>query len=240
MIVSTSPFEIVVTRELPRVAALATRVATLGGHVTALPVTRIEQDDLRLGALDVYDAVIAASANAVPCVVDALRARALPVFVIGAATAEAFAAHGIVATTPGRADATGVAEAVLARAPRRVLWPRAQDGRDDGIELLRAAGVHVDAPIAYRSVPRAPDDPALAAGLAILPRAAVVCVYAPSQAAALHALAPLPTLTALIVAIGETTAAALRALGANVAAVAASPDADAMAMAIAAVYPGAR
>jgi uroporphyrinogen-III synthase len=238
---STSPFEVVATREAARVEALATRVATLGGHVTALPVTRIEHEPLHLGALDGYDAVIAASANAVPCVVKPLLASSeVPVFAVGAATAEAFAAHGITAITPARADAIGLAEAVLARAPRRVLWPRAHDGRDDGIDRLRAAGVIVDAPIAYRSIPRAADDPALAAGLAILPRAAIICVYAPSQAAALHALAPLPELAAAIIAIGETTAAAVRELRARVAAVAAAPDPDAMAMAIAAVYPGAR
>ncbi|MCB9575176.1 MAG: uroporphyrinogen-III synthase [Kofleriaceae bacterium] len=71
----------------------------------------------------------------------------------------------------------------------------------------------------------------------------MVCVYAPSQAAALQALldahgAGLAALAAArVVAIGDTTAAALRGRGVRVDAVAATPDASGMARAIAAVYP---
>lgn len=128
-------FDVIVTRDEARATALADRVASLGGRVTSLPVTRVDHEDLALVVAG-YDAVVAASANAVPSVAAALHHADVPVFAVGAATAEAFAAHGLAAITPVRNDAIGVADAVLARAPKRVLWPRARDGRDDGIERL--------------------------------------------------------------------------------------------------------
>ena len=71
----------------------------------------------------------------------------------------------------------------------------------------------------------------------------MVCVYAPSQVSALAELLAARNrsldvlVSARVVAIGETTAAALRGHGVRVDAVASTPDPDAMAQAIAAVYP---
>jgi uroporphyrinogen-III synthase len=119
-----------------------------------------------------------------------------------------------------------------------VLVPRAAEGRDDAIAILRAAGAEVDDVIAYRTIARDPDDPAIARGRELLAGDAAVCaVFAPSQVEALDAMIPIRTIGAQLAAIGETTAAALRDAGATQIAVAAEPTPEGLAKAIAAVYP---
>ena len=98
----------------------------------------------------------------------------------------------------------------------------------------------------YRTLATASDDPILGAGLAALasgPAAAVACaVFAPSQVAALDALLGIRAIATPFVAIGETTAAALRAAGApaGAIAVALAPTPEGLAKAVAAVYPPTR
>ncbi|HET9621578.1 MAG TPA: uroporphyrinogen-III synthase, partial [Kofleriaceae bacterium] len=138
-----------------------------------------------------------------------------------------------------------VAEALLAErglAGRRVLVPRAEDGRDEAIAILRAAGAEVDAITAYRTVAAAPSDPAIARGLGVLRRgeAAVCAVFAPSQVRALDALLAIRHTAALFAAIGATTAAALREAGAGRLVVAEAATPERLAKAVAAVYPQGR
>jgi uroporphyrinogen-III synthase len=244
-------FEVVVTRDEERARPLATRLAAHGLRVVALPLTRTAPATpeewatmVALGRAAVrFDWVVAPSANAaealVRAVADGQGRLAGRVLAVGPATRAALAAHGIAAVTPARADAIGAAEHLIAEGATAVWWPHAEAGRDEGIELLRARGVAVEAPVAYRTVAVGRGDPAIAGGLAALPGAAVVCFYAPSHVAALADLVDLAVLAARkVVAIGETTAAALAARGVRVDAVPASPEPDAMASAIVAVYPG--
>ncbi|MBP8805439.1 MAG: uroporphyrinogen-III synthase [Kofleriaceae bacterium] len=179
-----------------------------------------------------------ASARAVAPAVAALQTAgiALPRAVtVGERTAAAARAAGLAAESLGD-DAVAAASALVARGLEgtAVIAPRAAGGRDDGLAILTAAGAQVRAATAYRLAPRAADDPALTEGLAALPTAAAVLVFAPSQAAALLALCPTPP---PCVAIGATTAAALRERGVPPAAVATRPTPAAMAAALAAVYP---
>ncbi len=247
----------VVTRDAARCADLATRVAAQGGRVVALPLTRAQPPEpAELAALQAaaaaiagFDAVVVVSARAVDALAQAgVRLHRTRTIAVGDATARALVAASIATAAqlerPARADAIGVAAHLLAAAepPRRVLWARAAGGRDDGIAQLRAAGVEVDARVAYHTRAVDAEEPALAEGLALIAGggAAVVAFYAPSQVDALAAL--LGDLSALargrVVAIGETTAAALRAHGVRVDGVARTPDAAAMASTIRAVYPG--
>ena len=243
-------FEVVVTRDEARARPLATRLAVHGGRVVALPLTRIAPATAEEWATmvahgraaDRFDWIVVPSTNAAEALARAVAEGggriAGRVVAVGPATRDALAGHGIAAETAARADAVGAAEHVIAAAARRVWWPHAEAGREEGIERLRAAGIAVEAPVAYRSVAADPADPAIAAGLAALARADVVCFYAPSHVAALAALGGLVALPARVVAIGETTAAALAERGVRVDAVPASPDPDAMASAIVGVYPG--
>jgi uroporphyrinogen-III synthase len=191
-----------------------------------------------------HAAIVVASAHAAEAVVAARGQAPLPeVWAIGAATAAALARAGIAAQVPaGVRDGGGLAEAlVAARAVggRRVLVPRAEDGRDEAIERLRAAGAEVEAIAAYRTVAAGPDDPDLARGKALLAagQVAICALFAPSQVRALDAIVGLGAITARFAAIGATTARALVAAGAAVAAVADAPTPEGLAKAVSAVYP---
>jgi uroporphyrinogen-III synthase len=239
----------VITREAEAAAPYTAALAPLGLEGLALPVTRTapaEDPEELVHALagGGYAAIVVASARAAVAIDAARGAGALPeVWAVGTATARALAAAGITARVPpGVRDATTLARALIAErslAGHRVLVPRAEDGRDEAIAILREAGAVVDAITAYRTVPAAADDPGLAHGLGLLRcgEVAVCAIFAPSQVAALDALVGVRRITALFAAIGETTAAALRAAGAAAVAVADAPTPERLAKAVSEVYP---
>lgn len=247
-------------------AAYAAALAALGLETVVMPVTQTapaaDPDALgRAIARGGYRAVVVASARAARELVRAagsaaLRERAsgatlpelsaggaaLPeVWAVGAATARALG--DVPAIVPdGVRDGASLARAMIAMralAGERVLVPRAEDGRDDAIAILRDAGAIVDDVVVYRTVPVPADDPAIARGRELLAAggAAVCVVFAPSQVAALDALVGVSTIVTTWVAIGETTAQALRDRGAAAVAVAATPTPEGIANAVAAVYP---
>ena len=243
----------VLTRE--DVTAYAAALAPLGIDVVAMPLTRTapaaDPDALSRALADGdYAAIMVASANAARELARAVGRRASPeVWAVGPATKRALEDANITAHHPQFVDdGIDLARAlVTAKSLRgqRVLVPRAEDGRTEPLDILRDAGADVVEVIAYRTVAVAHDDPALADGLDALVRggAAVCCVFAPSQVSALaaaisardHELAGLVT---QFCAIGETTAAALRAAGIRDVAVAVSPTPEGMAQAVRTVYPG--
>ena len=239
----------VITRDADVAAPYVAALAPLGLDGVALPVTRTAppRDPGELArALEGggHAAIVVASARAAQAVAAARGGAALAeVWAVGPATARALAEAGIAARVPAAArDGATLAKALVAAraiAGQRVLVPRAEEGRDEAIAILRDAGAVVEAIVAYRTVPAEPGDPALAEGLGLLRRGAVaVCaVFAPSQVAALDALVGVRAITARFAAIGETTAAALRAAGATVVAVAAAPTPEGLAKAVSAVYP---
>jgi uroporphyrinogen-III synthase/uroporphyrinogen III methyltransferase/synthase len=240
----------VITRELDAAAPYAAALAALGLEALALPVTTTapagDPGELaRAVAGGGYAAIVVASARAAAALAAARAGAPIDgeVWAVGPATARALAVAGIAARVPPDArDAHGLAQAMLAAralAGRRVLVPRAEGGRDEAIAALRAAGAEVDAIVAYRTVATAAGDPVLAAGLAALRdgRAGVCAVFAPSQVAALDALVAISSVAAPFAAIGETTAAALRAAGAGVVAVSDGPTPERLAKAVSAVYP---
>jgi uroporphyrinogen-III synthase len=239
----------VITRDAETAAPYAAALAGLGLEVVAMAVTRTaparDPDELVRAVLrGGFAAIVVASARAAAALAAARGQAALPeVWAVGQATARALAAAGISARVPPVArDAEAVAQAMLADrslAGQRVLVPRAEGGRDEAIAALRAAGVEVEAVVAYRTVAAAAGDPAVARGLELLRRgeAAVCAVFAPSQVAALDALVGIRRIAAPFAAIGQTTAAALREAGATAIAVAGAPTPEGLANAVRAVYP---
>ena len=238
-----------ITREAEAAAPYVAALAPLGLEGLALPVTRMAPaldpgELVRALAHGGYAAIVVASARAAQVLQAARGPAPLPeVWAVGPATARALAAAGIPARVPPVArDAVTLATMLVAErslAGHRVLVPRAEDGRDEAIAILREAGAVVDAITAYRTVPAAADDPDLAHGLALLRRGevAVCAVFAPSQVAALDTLVGIRRISAPFAAIGETTATALRAAGAAVIAVADAPTPERLAKAVSAVYP---
>jgi uroporphyrinogen-III synthase len=239
----------VITREAEAAAPYAAALAPLGLEAIALPVTRTApprdpQELARAVGAGGYAAVVVASARAAIALVAAGDPARLPeVWAVGPATARALADAGVTARVPELArDGAAVAHALLAAralAGQRVLVPRAEDGRDEAIAILRAAGAEVDAITAYRTVAADPGDPSVAPGLDVLRRgdAAVCAVFAPSQVGALDALVAIRHIRAVFAAIGATTAAALRDAGAASLVVAEAPTPERLAKAVATVYP---
>jgi uroporphyrinogen-III synthase len=240
---------VVITREAEAAKPYAAALLPLGLDALALAVTRTAPAEdpgelARAIERGGYAAIVVASARAAAALQASRGQAALPeVWAVGPATARALAAAGILAVLPPSArDAASLATAIVGErslAGRRVLVPRAEDGRDDAVEILREAGAIVEAIVAYRTIAASADDPELAHGLGLLRRGevAVCAVFAPSQVAALDALVGIRQITARFVAIGETTAAALRAAGASGVAVADAPTPERLAKAVRTVYP---
>jgi len=241
----------VLTRDPASAAAYAAALAPLGLEAIAMPVTKHAPaaDPQALGrALEEgrYAAVVVASPRAAHELARAAAARELPeVWAVGPATRRALEIARIRARLPdGARDAAELARRLVAERPlagRRVLVPRAEEGRTEGLAILRAAGAVVVDVIAYRTVAVGADDPDIARGAELLRagHAAVCAVFAPSQVAALAAIAgPLGALATRFCAIGETTGEALRAAGVVEVAVAPEPTPEGMARAVGSVYPG--
>jgi uroporphyrinogen-III synthase len=249
----------VLTRDPEGAAPYAAALSSLGLSVIAMPVTRTDpasdEDRAKLAAamahIDRYDALLVASPRAAESVVAAtggdltlLWKANTKVWAIGQATQAALGRAGITAAVPAKADAAGLAEAVIAAGgAKSILLPRAEGGRDEGVAALEAAGATVESITAYRTVAVDAADKAIADGLVALSKdkAALLALFAPSQVTALDAILverklQLAALKCPIVAIGATTAAAIEAAGATVGATAAAPTPEGMAKAASAVY----
>lgn len=237
-------------------------IAALGLDVVAMPVTKTAAPadaDALVRALDSGDfaAIVVASPRAAHELSRAVAALggmrttlpALPeVWAVGPSTKRALDIAKLPAHVPGSVrDGVELAKALVSATPlrgKRVLVPRAEDGRTEPLQILRAAGAEVVDVVAYRTVALAPDDPVLAAGAELLVQgqAAICAVFAPSQVSALAAAIvardhELPALVTQFCAIGETTAAALRAAGVREVSVAPTPTPEGMAQAVRSVYP---
>lgn len=232
---------VVVTRPRASSVGLARALRARGARVAFAPLIQTlpprswKPLDAAIALLPTFDAAAFASASAVePFFSRAARAcsgrppRPIYLAAVGAATAAALAARGWRgARVADDSRAEGLAALLRRRLPRgaRVLLPRAERGREALPRLLRAGGLRVTAVSAYRTVA----DPAGRAALrrAVRDGADAVC-FASGSAVAAAGRGALPA----SVAIGPTTAAALKARGRRAAAVAEKPDADSFARAV--------
>jgi uroporphyrinogen-III synthase len=247
----------VLTRDPVDVSSYARVLAPLGLDVVAMPVTRTvsaPDPDALVRALGdgVYTAIVVASPRAAAELAKA-HGRApmetVPtIWAVGQATKRALDIARLTAQVPDDVKDGGELAVKLAASRdlrgERVLVPRAEDGRTEILDVLREAGAIVVDVVAYRTMPAAPGDASVQAGLDLLVggRAAICGVFAPSQVSSLAAMvglrgSSLAALTTTFCAIGETTAAALREVGVRQIAVAAAPTPEGMAQAVGSVYP---
>ncbi len=237
----------VLTRDPADAQAYVAQLAPL--EVVAMPVTKTiaAADPAALGyalAGGTFDAILVASPRAAHELARAAGTTPLAeVWAVGPATRRALEIAKIPAHHPPHVrDGSELARALVASRPiagTRVLVPRAEEGRIEALEILRAAGADVVDVIAYRTVAVAAGDPLIARGTQLLRsgQAAVCVVFAPSQVAALAGIVALAELRTPCCAIGETTAAALRAAGVASVAVAPMPTPEGIAQAVRSVYP---
>jgi uroporphyrinogen III methyltransferase/synthase len=221
---------VAVTRARAQASGLAQRLTELGAEVVQAPAIRIVP--LPGPPLDPipYDLICLTSANGVRLLFERLAAggrdaRALAgvrIAAIGPGTAQALAAHGIVAdVVPQRFVAESLADALKGMRVGRALVARAAQGRDVLPDALRARGAEVDVIALYETVAEPLDERTLAAASSAdyitFTSSSTVRLFLHSanhHSAALKA-APLSKKTRVI-SIGPVTSATLREEGLEV------------------------
>jgi uroporphyrinogen-III synthase/uroporphyrinogen III methyltransferase/synthase len=223
---------VVVTRGRGESDALGDRLRSLGAVVRELPSIACgppaswDALDAALRTLDAFDWVVFASVNGVERALERMAALGLPasalagrrLAAVGPATAarlsrDVRAPDFVPAEAKGEALARELAPLV---AGRRVLLPRAADGRPELPRGLEAAGARLEAPDAYRTVPAPADTLRPLAGWIARGEVDAVAFASPSAVRAIVAAlgAEREALRrVLLAAIGPTTAAALEAEG---------------------------
>ncbi|MBX6327373.1 MAG: uroporphyrinogen-III synthase [Pseudolabrys sp.] len=147
---------LVVTRPKAEGARTAATLAALGHEVLLAPLLRIEPVAADLSGA--WDAVIVTSVNAPPAIAGYPGAAALhrlPVFAVGAASAEAARAAGFsrVSTAGGNArDLLHLVQERYAASGARLLYLAGEDRAADLAGELAAHGIAVDMRIVYRAV----------------------------------------------------------------------------------------
>lgn len=241
---------VVITRPRALCSGLAAALRARGLQVVFAPLIKTAPPrswralDAALRGLARHDAVVFASANAV----DAFFRRARTVLrkrpagpalaaAVGPATAKALARYGWKPSVVAKdARAEGLAAALRMKKGSRVLIPRAERGRKALARLLRAAGMVVTPATAYRTL--CDHDGRRALRQAVADGAQAVLFASPSAVrSAANALGRTRMKKVFrktaAVAIGRTTAAALKACGVRPAAVSKRPDSESFASAAA-------
>jgi uroporphyrinogen III methyltransferase/synthase len=204
------------TRSREQSAELSRLLRAAGFEVVEAPAIAIEPADMSLTRESIrggsIDWVVLPSPNAGRGLVEDLRASPVRV-VCGTSTAAALGLERV-ALSLARFSAMAALEALRPRAARgeRVLIPRAEEGRDELVDGLRALGLIVEAPVAYRTV-------AVQDAAARLRQGGVDVVTLCSPSAAQSVATALTG--QVVVCLGETTAATVRGLGHHVDGVAA-------------------
>jgi uroporphyrinogen-III synthase len=229
---------VVVTRQREQAVELCRMLADAGAVPLALPLISIEPlEDTRgvdeaISRLESYDWLVLASANGAERFLQRL-AEVRPGFewgtgrprtaAVGPGTAAALARAGTrVDFVPSTSTGAALAEELVRGQPlaeRRVLMPRALEGRQEAAEILRRSGAAVDDIPVYRTVPAS-----LSAGdLAALDGGVdAVLFLSGSAVTAWHGQArdggPLDGRAegAVVACIGPSTAAAARSAGLRV------------------------
>ncbi|HET9077316.1 MAG TPA: uroporphyrinogen-III C-methyltransferase [Acidimicrobiales bacterium] len=246
---------VVVTRARAQASELARRLGALGARVVEAPTIRIDPPGdggagldraaaaLRAGA---YRWIVFTSANAVDALMarvpDARRLGGVSLAAVGPATAAALQHYRLVADlVPERQEAAGLLAAFpaphssdpfgMAPSERRVLFPRAAEGREVLVDGLAGKGWQVDLVEAYRTVPAPADDGVRAE----VGSADAVCFSASSTVTGFLASYGPAAVPPVVVCIGPVTADTARAAGLAVTAVADSASVDGLVDAVVSV-----
>jgi len=162
---------ILITRASGQVEGIAKRIRQRGGIPVAFPCLTVQcclepiRQSVQLLEGDGVHALFT-SANGIHCVAEALRDtfvstfESVPVVAIGHRTAEALSDMDVQAAwVPQKASQEGLMDAYRQRGlPTRLVFFRAEQGRDILPEALKTAGVDVQLIPAYRTI--CPDDDA--------------------------------------------------------------------------------
>jgi len=217
---------VLVTRAEPGAGRTCERLRALGLDPVNAATARIRF--LETGdALDGADALALTSINGAQALARSGAVKTLPVFTVGAATAEAAREAGFTHVDSADGDAPALLRLILKKAPPGlIVHARGRDQAFDLAAALQAEGCAARSVIVYAAEPV----PALPPGAADALRAgALVLVHSQKGAERLLALCDAAglreaLLTAPVIAISRQAAAPLLAAGAASARIAASPD----------------
>ena len=226
---------ILITRQREQSEELVWAIEQKGGRALVVPMIQImppeswDECDKALSQLATYDGIILTSTNAV----DGFISRALTKgigrsdvgrcvwYAVGKKTGERIEqSGGRVEFIPDDFSGAALAEELKRRSPvgKRFLLPRGDQGREEVKQNLEQAGAHVDAPIVYRNV--APSDVDRERLLDALTSGGIDVVTFASPSAARNFAAVVPTHMMpktggrpKVVALGSTTAEAIKDLG---------------------------
>lgn len=240
---------VTVTRARSRASGLVSRLRELGAEVVEAPAIRTAPTpptalDALVANISRYGTVLFTSATGAMLFFDRLRAAgrdarslgAARVCVVGAMTAEACAAQGVLpdlVPLAGRRSSAGLLE-MLAREPlfgTRVALVRAEDGDERLPDGLRALGATVDLVVAYRTLVEPLDEATVERVLA----SDLVTFASESTVRNLTMFLPPDRPCPPAVSIGPITTAGARRAGWTIVGEAAEPSVDALVDAVCAV-----
>lgn len=245
---------VLVTRPREDVEALQLKLQSLGAQVYCLPTISIrpttEAPEIgnALGCLGAYDWIAFTSRNAVRVVFEWLQAHnhlpmpSLRVAAVGSATADELRGRGVAPDcVPLEAGGQSLAQAMMAVgvSGASVLLPQGDLAGDDLQHALEGAGAKVTAIRVYRTTPAQPTDHVPQEAL-LRGEMDVVVLASPSAFRNLLSLPAIGVRSVLgrthMVAIGPTTAEAVRTAGFQPSAIARRQTTDGLAEAIVGIY----
>lgn len=154
---------LLVTRPEPGNSATIARAATLGLDAHAMPLFAARALPWTAPTQQDFDAMLLTSAQAVRLAGPQLtRLAALPVYVVGAATADAAKTAGLTVVQAGVADAQSLLDGMTSGKPARILWlcgrERSEfDPRGSALEPVACYAVDaVEPPLAWVQLVAAP------------------------------------------------------------------------------------
>jgi uroporphyrinogen-III synthase len=249
---------VIITRPLDQGTATAAAVAQAGGVPVLLPMIRILPApdagacDDAFDALDRFEGVVFASANAVHAFFERARSRgvkpavwhSVAAYAVGPRTAHVLAQYGVTAVAvPATFTGAALGEMLGSRdvQGKRFLLPRGDRGREEIADALLAAGAVVVPVVLYQTAgPDAATAEALRTAMAT-PGQKALFFASPSAVDEFAHLFSAQELAeavqqSIVVVIGPTTAAAAGRQGIPVHAVAAEPTDAGMLAALASVH----
>jgi uroporphyrinogen-III synthase len=219
---------VLITRSEPGASETAGRLVALGYQPIVEPLFGIEPIP---AALPAFDALAFTSANGVRAFARMSARRDVPVFCVGARTAEATREAGFAEVLSADGDVGALARLIEARLPAgaRLLHSGNEESRGDLAGQLKAAGKTSVFVATFRATPVAAPGPALAAHLSGKPSFETVLIHSPRGAAVLARFAgAAPGRAALnVAAISPAAAAPLNSLAKRIE-IAAVPDEPAL------------
>ncbi|OYX46261.1 MAG: hypothetical protein B7Y90_16285 [Alphaproteobacteria bacterium 32-64-14] len=223
-----APPRILVTRSEPGASETAQRLEALGYAPIVEPLFAIAPIDIVLPA---FDALAFTSANGVRRLAALSPRRDVPVFCVGARTADTARAAGFSHVSSADGDVSALGDLILKQLPvgARLLHAGNEESRGDLSGRLAATGIAVQFMALFRAEPVATPGPELARHLRGEPAFAAVLIHSPRAASILAGMIaatanPSPIDAA---AISPTAAAPLTGLASRIA-IAPAPNEDAI------------